>query len=123
MDAATGYDVYVGTVITGVSWYSTVKTTVDSSGGLKAADMFTVRIPLDADFGGKSYVPPREYPAADPAAAFTLRSGDIIIKGAVTLNNPRPADILASSTEAFTIMGVTDNRRAPNAQHWKVTGA
>lgn len=123
MDADTGYDAYHGTVITGISWYGATKTAVDSSGGLKAADVFTVRIPLDADFGGKNYVNPKEYPSADPDAVFTLRSGDIIIKGAVTLNNPRPADILASSTEAFTIMGVTDNRRAPNAQHWKVTGA
>jgi hypothetical protein len=119
----TGYDEYTGTIITGVSWFGTVKVTVDASGGLKSADVFTVRIPVDADFGGKYYVSPQSYAQADPDNAFTLQNGGIIIRGAVTLVNPRPAEIFASADDTFTIMGITDNRRAYHAPHWKVVGA
>ncbi len=39
-----------------------------------------------------------------------------------TPSSYRPAD-LHKNFEAFTILGVTDNRRAPNSPHWKVVGA
>lgn len=39
-----------------------------------------------------------------------------------TPSSYRPAD-LHKNFEAFTILGVTDNRRAPKSPHWKVVGA
>ena len=65
-------DVYGRTVIRGVHWFNSDATTVDST-GLKAANKVTIRIPTDADFGGKVYLPPKQYATTDdPAAAFTL---------------------------------------------------
>ena len=114
-------DEYIATVISGVSWYCEIVSAVND--GLKAANRFTIRIPADADFGGKTYVDPREYEQADNVdGLFTLRSGNIVVHGTVTDENPRQKE-LQHNYESFTILGVTDNRRAPNAPHWKVVGS
>lgn len=124
MDADSGMDVYYGTVITGVSWYCEIASTVDSS-GLKAANKFTIRIPVDADFSGKTYIDPISYAAsASPDDTFTLKAGTIIVKDAVdTSTTITPAELKKTYTDYVTVLGVTDNRRAPNAQHFKVVGA
>lgn len=102
--------------------YSEIVANVDSA-GLKAANKFTIRIPENADFGGKIYVSPLEYAETEDASnLFTLKNGDIVVRGAVTVSGVKPAD-LHKLYEAFTVLGVTDNRRAPNAPHWKVVGA
>lgn len=121
LNTTTDNDDYNGTVITGVSWFCEIVSTVNE--GLKAANKFTIRIPENADFGGKAFASPLDYAAAeDVSGLFTLRNGDIIVRGAVTATGLRPAT-LHKDYEAFTILGVTDNRRAPHAPHWKVVGA
>lgn len=120
-DPTNDCDVYASTIISGASWYDEIASNVDSS-GLKAADKYTIRIPLDADCCGKTYVDPIAYAQSDPATAFTLKSGDIIVKGAVSMTDPRPATLQRAFSEVATILAVTDNRRAPNAPHWKVVG-
>ena len=122
VDSATGYDKYYATIVSGVSWFCEIASSVDSS-GLKAADKYTIRIPEGADFGGKTYVNPADYETADPSTAFTLRNGDTIVRGKVKGDSISPAEIHRKYTEAATILGVTDNRRTPNARHWKVVGA
>ena len=119
VDKAARKDVYVGTVISGASWFCEIVSTVDQ--GLKAANKFVIRIPEDADFGGKTYADPLTYAGAeDVSKLFTLKNGDIIVRGAVTGDNLKPS-ILHSDHEAFTVLGVTENRRA-RAPHWKVVG-
>lgn len=118
-DPETGFDVYVPTVIRGVSWYCDIASTVDSS-GLKAANKFTIRIPVDADFGGKGYTAPVAY--ASPASQFTLKQGDIIVHGEET-EMLAPAQLKEKYGEIVTILGVTDNSRRPKAPHWKVVGS
>ena len=121
LNSETGYDEYHGSVIEGVSWFCEIVSTVDQ--GLKAANKFTIRIPQYADFGGKTYVSPLDYAnAEDVSDIFTLKNGDILVRGAVTGSNHKPSD-LHKFHEAFTVLGVTDNRRAPKAPHWKVIGA
>ena len=121
LDAETDKDEYIGTVIDGASWYCEIVSAVDE--GLRAANKFTIRIPAAADFGGKAYTNPMAYAEADDVSElFTLANGDIIVRGAVTAEGLRPKDI-HDRYEAFTILGVTDNRRAPNAPHWKVVGS
>lgn len=122
VDPETGYDRYYATVISGASWYCEIAATVDAS-GLKAADKFTIRIPEDADFGGKAYVDPIAYATASPADTFTLRSGDTIVRGVADGADLSPAALRRSYAEVATVLGVTDNRRAPRAPHWKVVGA
>ena len=121
LDTETGYDAYVPTVIKGVSFYCDIASTVDSS-GLKAANKFTIRIPMDADFSGKAYVAPTEYADADSAGAFTFAQGDIIIKGEET-DITVPSELKKKYSEYVTILGVIDNRRSPNAKHWRVVGS
>ncbi len=122
-DSAADRDIYTATVISGVSWYDEIASTVESS-GLKAADKYTIRIPTDANFHGKTYVDPVTYATGgDPSLMFTLKSGDIIVRGdASSVTNPIPAVLQKSYAEVATVLGVTDDRRAPNAPHWKVVG-
>ena len=120
-DAVNDCDVYEPTVISGVSWYDEIASIVDQS-GLKAADKYIIRIPTDAGFSGKMYADPIAYASGNPNALFTLKSGDIIVKGAVSVSNPTPAMLQKMFPEVATILAVTDNRRAPNAPHWKVVG-
>lgn len=122
LDKTVGADTYYPTVISGVSWYLQTVTTVDHS-GLRAANQFTVRVPVGADFSGKTYVTPDQFAVCeDPALVFTLKAGDLIVHGAVLEEGLRPADLQKRFAEVVTILGVTDNRRAPRGKHWKVVG-
>lgn len=116
-----GRDVYHGTIIKGVSWFGTSEARVEN-GGLKTADSFRVRIPDGAIIDGdKTYIDFRQFNNADPARHFTFRKGDIVVRAAVTAEDPLPAELLRQY-EAFTILGATDNHRTVNAPHWKVVG-
>jgi len=122
-DKTADADVYIKTVIIGVSWFCEIATNVDKD-GLKAANKFIIRIPEDADFGGKDYAKPSDYAKAqDVSKLFTLKAGDIVVKGIATETSPKPADLHKLYNDVTTILGVTDNRRAPHGKHWKVVGA
>lgn len=121
-DKSADADVYHRTIINGVRWFGTVKSTVDSS-GLKAANQVTVRIPTEADTQGKAYADPAAYAsAADVLDLFTLNEGDVIVRG-VGANGLRPSAIRKVYPETMTILAVTDSSQAPNAPHRKVVGA
>ena len=122
LDIQNGWDVYVPTVIKGVSWYCEIASNVDNT-GLHAANRYTLRIPIDADFGGKAYLDPIAYAKEMiVSGVFTLRNGDIVARAAITDESLTPAQ-LHDMYECMTILGVTDNRRAPNAPHFKVVGS
>lgn len=116
-----GYDAYIPTIIRGVSWFCEIASNVDSS-GLKAANKFIIRIPVDADFSDKAYVSPAAYAGGDPNTVFTLKQGDVIVHGEET-EPLLPAQLQEKYGEIVTILGVTDSSRRPNAKHWKVVGA
>ena len=121
IDPETRMEDYIPTVINGVSWYSRIRSGVGER-GLNAANEFVIRIPEDADFGGKTYVDPVAYrEAAAVAGVFTLANDDIVVKGTVA-GEVSPGILHENNVECFTILGVTDNRRAPNAPHFKVVG-
>lgn len=124
LDREKDLTVYKKTVISGVSWYSHIKSTVGEN-GLKSANEFIVRIPVNADFGGKTYADPQSYTqAGEVEGLFTLKQGDVMVKGTVADAITSPAQACkAYPSTSFTIHGVTDNRRAPNAPHWRVVGA
>lgn len=107
VDPDVGGNVWAPTVIAGCSWYATDASTVDASkGGLVAANKVIVRIPEEV-----------------APAGLAIRNGDIIVKGdASASENPTPAKLkTAWGADCATVLGVTDNRRAPNAPHWRVT--
>ena len=121
VDSSTGAYAYYPTTITGVSWYCEIASAVDNT-GIHAADRFTIRIPMDAGFGGQ-YVDPIAYKSAEsPTGLFTLAQGDVIVKAAVT-GAMTLAQLHEQYSECCTVLGVTDNRRAPNAPHFKVVGS
>ena len=120
VDPATGYDVYTPTIIRGVSWYRHAAVSVNSN-GLQTASTCTIRIPMDADTAGKVYLSPAEYARLeDPAGYYTLTAGDIVVKGVMDTPGLRPADIRNASSDMCTVKEVVDNRRAPNAPHWRL---
>lgn len=121
LDDDRGYDTYIPTIIRGASWFCEIASNVDSS-GLKAANKFIIRIPVDADFSDKAYVPPAAYAGGDPNTVFTLKQGDVIVHGEET-EPMQPAALQEKYGEIVTILGVTDSSRRPNAKHWKVVGA
>lgn len=122
LDPETGYDVYIPAVIRGVSWYCDIASTVTDT-GLKAANRFTIRIPTDADFSGKAYAAPAAFASsADRRGLFTLAQGTLIVHGEES-GSLTQAQMQAKYGEVVTVLGVTDNRRAPRAKHWKVVGA
>ncbi len=123
VDPDVGGNVWIPTVITGASWYLTDAATVDASkGGLVAANKATIRIPVEADAGGKAYADPVSYASAeDVSGLWTLKGGDIVVRTAVEGGDWTPAKLKAAYAECVTVLAVTDNRRAPNAKHWRVT--
>ena len=124
VDPDVGGNVWIPTVIAGASWYLTDAATVDASkGGLVAANKATIRIPVEADTGGKAYVDPVSYAKAeDVSGLWTLKGGDIIVRAALEGTDWTPAELKATYADCVTVLGVTDNRRAPNAKHFKVVG-
>ena len=122
-DGDSGGFRYVPTVIAGCSWHCRQRCAVEAGGGLAAADEYVVRIPADADFGGRRFVDPVTWRAGGDEDCFTIHGGDIAVKGAVSGDGWTPARLKAAHAECFTVLGVTDNRRAPRGGHWKITGA
>ena len=108
VDPETGGNAWTPTVIpSGASWYMTDTSTVDTGkGGLVAANKVTVRIPAEAAPDG-----------------LALSNGDIVVKGdASGVENPTPAKLKKLyGADCATVLGITDNRRAPNAPHWRLT--
>ena len=125
VDPATRTEVYAPTVLRGVSWRCETAAKV-AEGGLKAANVFALRIPVEADMGGKAYVEPADYRRAeDVSGLWTLGKGDVIVRGEVSENGQTPVRLRArfGAERVMTVLGVTDNRGAPNGRHWKVIGA
>lgn len=122
LDEDTGYDKWIPTSIRGCSWYSNVESTVTSD-GLIAANKVIIRIPAEAVVkDDKSYVNSKAYPGSDKTSSWTLAQGDIIVKGVETSSEMTPKEIQEAYSDVTTVLGVTDNRRAPQAKHWKVIG-
>lgn len=124
VDPDVGGNVWIPTVIAGASWYLTDASTVDASkGGLVAANKATIRIPVEANTGGKAYADPVSYASAeDVSGLWTLKGGDIVVRDIVTGDDWTPAKLKAAYAECVTVLAVTDNRRASNAKHWRITG-
>lgn len=112
-DASADQDTYVKTVIKGVSWRKEIKTNFDSP-GIKAADLYIIRIP-EAAICNKDFVEPESF--TDPATQYTLKPGDVVVKGETAAQTP------AEAAAKVTIFSVIDNRGGGKGKHIKVVGA
>lgn len=123
-DDGLGDDILIPTTITGASWFGTAAEIVDPEHGLKEASKVIIRIPADAKIeDDKAYADPLAWKAApDVTGLWTLQGGDIIVKGTAE-GTDWTQKRLAETFECFCkVLAVTDNRRAPNAPHFKVVG-
>ena len=115
-DSGLGLDTYKQTSIAGVSWFGRIQTTVSSDGGLLAANEFTVRIPRER---AGDYVESADY--TGEANTWTLAPDDIIVLGAVTVENPTRKKLFDTFNNIMTVLAVTDNRDGSGG-HIKVVG-
>lgn len=90
-DKEKGADVYHGTVLAGVSFFSRVSTVV-STEGLTAACEGVLRIPM----------------AVCPVG-LEIKNGDLVCEGALQTEELRPSDLNALCPHVFTVVGVTRN--------------
>ena len=86
-----GTDVYQGTVIPDVSFFSRISTAV-SSEGLQAACEGILRIPME------------HYPED-----LELANGDLLCEGELETEGLRPSDLDGLCPYVFTIVGITRN--------------
>ena len=117
---ANKQEAYSATHIPGVSWVTKHLASVGEK-GLSAVDEASIRIPADADTGGRVYVPPNVY--TGDAGTWTLRPGDWIVAGTIDPSQAL-ADVLKANPDAIQIKGVADNRDprvSAYLQHWRVT--
>jgi hypothetical protein len=119
-DPTTRFQKYIPTVIKNIHWFGEQQVNVIST-GLYEADKYTIRVPIDADFGGKEYVTPKTYErSTDRTNQFTFAEGDVIVHGEHVVENAKPAMLQEEFDDVVIVLSITDNSKAPNAQHWKV---
>lgn len=122
-DDDLGDDILIPTTIESVSWFGTAAEIVDPERGLKEASKIIIRIPERADAGGKAYADPMTWKAApDVAGLWTLQGGDIIVKGTAEGTDWTQKRLAETFAGFCKVLAVTDDRRAPNAPHFKVVG-
>ena len=94
----TAADEYHGTVLSGVSFFSRLATTVATE-GTEAACEGLLRIPVTA-----------------APLNFALHNGDIVCEGEHPTSGKRPGDLSDLCTYVFTVVSVTQNStgRAPH---------
>lgn len=119
-DKTLDSDVWRRTQVLGVSFYGGQKVNVDSN-GLNSADFYIVRIRVESLVGG--FVLPDEYNSLpDVANCFTAQNGDVIVKGLISEEITKAADITSHYAESFIITGWHDNRRGAGLKHIRIEG-
>lgn len=111
--------VYKRTVIRGVWWFVKNEARLTDN-GLQSADVFYLRIPRHADFGGKTFVPPDQWTGDDNT--WTLQQGDAIRKGVYEEEITKPSDLEKEKTQTFIVLSWSDNDFG-DEPHWRVKGS
>lgn len=119
-------EVLMPTVIRGVAWHASHGASGENS--VSSQDTVKVRIPIDADFGGKIYAPRVEYDAMSVEEAkmyWTLAERDIVVRGEVTEEEISQTRLAEQFPELFLINSYSDNTDlgTDRIKHWRVGGA
>ena len=114
--------VYLETQIKGVNWYT--KQEVDVDNGLKSADNYKIRIPVDAYTQRKEYIDPERFKALslDEAKQYwTIDNGDYFVKG---LHGPvQKESEIRQNNLCGKVVSWSDNRRGSLCmQHFRLGG-
>ena len=119
-------EVLLKTVIRNVAWH-TAKSA--SSGNISEnADTLKLRIPIDADFGGKTYVDSIAFEnmtMEEAEKCWTLAPSDIVVRGEVTAEKVTQTELVKSNQQVFLITDFSDNRDLGSdaVKHWRVGGS
>lgn len=106
--------IYRRTVIRDVHWYTNQKTTV-GEGGLRSADEYKIRIPLESCDG---YRPPDEY-RNDPDGHWTVENGDLFVRGILDLEICKASEL--ARYHPGQVLSWSDNRHG-NQPHIRIGG-
>lgn len=120
-DKNTRLDKWHRTIIHGVHFYADHKVSVGDN-GLNSADVYKIRIPVDADFLDE-YVPEDDWTSrgCDILGKWTLRNDDIVVLGECYLNIERPAQLQEAGKRYCKITSWSDNRFG-GLPHWRIGG-
>lgn len=120
-DKSTRLDKWKKTVIRGVHFYVDHKVSVGDN-GLNSADIYKIRIPVDADIQGE-YLSEDEWIARgeNVMGRWTLQSDDIVVLGECDMNIDRPAQLKEAGRRYCKVTSWSDNRFG-GLQHWRIGG-
>lgn len=122
VDKQTGHPIYFRTQIQGVNFYTKQETKV-SEKGLISADLYKIRIPEDADTGGKQYINAdlyKELSIEEAESYWTINNDDLFGKGLLG-DFEKEADFLKRQYTG-KVLSFSDNRRGA-LPHWRIGGA
>lgn len=105
---------YHRTVVRNVHWYTDQKTAL-GDGGLKSADEYKIRIPLESCTG---YLPPMEYKGTTEGS-WTIENGDLFVCGVVDLEIEKASEL--SVYHPGQVLSWSDNRRG-SLPHIRIGG-
>lgn len=113
---------YHRTQIKGVHVYVSQAISSDSNGA-RSADVYKIRIPPEADTGGKIYVSPSEYQDKENVSGFwTIQNEDIVVRAIVNDEITRQSEVLAKyKDESCRVKSWADNRFG-DLPHWRIGG-
>lgn len=120
-DKSTRLDKWKKTVIRGVHFYVDHKVSVGDN-GLNSADIYKIRIPVDADIQGE-YLSEDDWIARgeNVMGRWTLQSDDIVVLGECDMNIDRPAQLKEAGRRYCKVTSWSDNRFG-GLPHWRIGG-
>nr|DAU84165.1 MAG TPA: hypothetical protein [Caudoviricetes sp.] len=105
---------YRRTIIRNIHWYTNQKTTV-GDGGLRSADEYKIRIPLESC---NDYLPPEAY-RKNPDGHWTVDNGDLFVRGELELDIEKASEL--SGYHPGQVLSWSDNRRG-SLPHIRIGG-
>lgn len=116
---------FVPSVVRGVYLY--FQKAVSGGSDRKRSDSYIIRIPEDADTGGKEYVSQKEYAALDDEVCsgyWTLQPGAIIVRGVAGPKAATETELMKEFQDVITVTNFSDNRScgSKSVRHWRIGG-
>ena len=114
-------DQWKRTLIKGVHFFADHKVSVGDN-GVNNADLYKIRIPVDADIDGE-YLAEDDWLSAgeDILGKWTLQSDDIVVLGECDMDIERPAELKEAGKRYCKITSWSDNRFG-GLPHWRIGG-
>ncbi len=129
-DSENRQDVFLPTVIKGVSLYMKSGSTGDNK-FRERTSTYKIRIPIDADMGGSSYADPVAYRGMsreEAATHWTLQEESVIVRGILTDEEMEGEIVLTELSKKYgsyiTVTDFSDNttRGIQRMKHWRIGG-